>query len=77
MYLRHAAATLNIYLIISLGGWEMPEIPGISGLRARNVHGYARVRTSTVCNDTCMWIPIPEFLSRYHMFQASTDDEKS
>ena len=39
----------HIYLIISLGGWEIPgipEIPGISGLRARNVHGYARVRTS-------------------------------
>ena len=39
----------SIYLIISLGGWEIPEIPEIweiSGLRARNVHGYARVRTS-------------------------------
>ena len=36
-----------IYLIISLGAWEMPGISGLRGLYAAlDVHGYARARTS-------------------------------
>ena len=49
---------IYIYLIISLGGWEISEIPGISGLRARNVHGYARVRTNIYIYIIYMYIYI-------------------